>query len=129
MVLLTSGGLFDSRMWLLCAAAVHLVSDVASARAVQVAIFFITLLPKTTVSLLVQAKAGRDIRAAARAIRVADIRVERRLRPVAAGHPVARLIEQIGRASCRERVCQDVSISVVAVSVTKKNTQRSHNNT
>src|SRR3546814_15317785 len=27
---------------------------------------------------------------------------------------------QIGRASCRERVCQSVSISVVAVSLTKK---------
>src|SRR3546814_19378238 len=27
---------------------------------------------------------------------------------------------QIGRASCRERVCQDVSISVVAVSLKKK---------
>src|SRR3546814_13213534 len=34
---------------------------------------------------------------------------------------------QIGRASCRERVCQYVSISVVAVSLKKKktyNTQR-----
>src|SRR3546814_11919918 len=29
---------------------------------------------------------------------------------------------QIGRASCRERVCQYVSISVVAVSLKKKNT-------
>src|SRR3546814_123354 len=28
---------------------------------------------------------------------------------------------QIGRASCRERVCQNVSISVVAVSLKKKN--------
>src|SRR3546814_14706400 len=28
--------------------------------------------------------------------------------------------EEIGRASCRERVCQYVSISVVAVSLTKK---------
>src|SRR3546814_18333670 len=28
---------------------------------------------------------------------------------------------QIGRASCRERVCQYVSISVVAVSLKKKN--------
>src|SRR3546814_14161601 len=28
--------------------------------------------------------------------------------------------EQIGRASCRERVCQYVSISVVAVSLKKK---------
>src|SRR3546814_17151706 len=27
--------------------------------------------------------------------------------------------QEIGRASCRERVCQDVSISVVAVSLTK----------
>src|SRR3546814_13489086 len=31
-------------------------------------------------------------------------------------------IHQIGSASCRERVCQDVSISVVAVSVKKKKT-------
>src|SRR3546814_20966014 len=30
-------------------------------------------------------------------------------------------IYQIGRASCRERVCQYVSISVVAVSLKKKN--------
>src|SRR3546814_20836816 len=30
-------------------------------------------------------------------------------------------ITQIGRASCRERVCQYVSISVVAVSLKKKN--------
>src|SRR3546814_9302667 len=29
--------------------------------------------------------------------------------------------EKIGRASCRERVCQYVSISVVAVSLKKKN--------
>src|SRR3546814_15391028 len=29
--------------------------------------------------------------------------------------------EEIGRASCRERVCQYVYISVVAVSLTKKN--------
>src|SRR3546814_19250879 len=29
-------------------------------------------------------------------------------------------VEQIGRASCRERVCQYVSISVVAVSLKKK---------
>src|SRR3546814_18409821 len=29
---------------------------------------------------------------------------------------------QIGRASCRERVCQYVEISVVAVSLKKKNT-------
>src|SRR3546814_11957249 len=28
---------------------------------------------------------------------------------------------QIGRASCRERVCQSVAISVVAVSIQKKN--------
>src|SRR3546814_17468456 len=35
---------------------------------------------------------------------------------------------QIGRASCRERVCQYVSISVVAVSLTKKNTINTENN-
>src|SRR3546814_13551653 len=33
---------------------------------------------------------------------------------------LALLIRQIGRASCRERVCQYVSISVVAVSLKKK---------
>src|SRR3546814_13478329 len=31
---------------------------------------------------------------------------------------------QIGRASCRERVCQYVEISVVAVSLKKKSTQK-----
>src|SRR3546814_13527843 len=31
---------------------------------------------------------------------------------------------EIGRASCRERVCQYVSISVVPVSVTKKTTSK-----
>src|SRR3546814_18623454 len=33
----------------------------------------------------------------------------------------ARRLAEIGRASCRERVCQYVSISVVAVSLKKKN--------
>src|SRR3546814_17034367 len=33
--------------------------------------------------------------------------------------------QQIGRASCRERVCQDVAITVVAVSL-KKNKYKSH---
>src|SRR3546814_20252088 len=40
------------------------------------------------------------------------------------------LPRQIGRASCRERVCQYVSISVVAVSLTQKITKSpisSHN--
>src|SRR3546814_19407403 len=37
----------------------------------------------------------------------------------AATHPVTL---QIGRASCRDRVCPSVSISVVAVSVKKRNT-------
>src|SRR3546814_20549495 len=40
-------------------------------------------------------------------------------RPLAAAG--RRMHEQIGRASCRERVCQYVSISVVAVSFNKKN--------
>src|SRR3546814_11282811 len=35
-------------------------------------------------------------------------------------YPSWRLDEKIGRASCRERVCQDVSILVVAVSLKKK---------
>src|SRR3546814_16073263 len=34
---------------------------------------------------------------------------------------------QIGRASCRERVCQYVSISVVAVSLKKKTTETQKN--
>src|SRR3546814_21096103 len=33
-----------------------------------------------------------------------------------------RFFHEIGRASCRERVCQSVSISVVAVSLKKKST-------
>src|SRR3546814_19672027 len=41
-------------------------------------------------------------------------------------------IEKIGRASCRERVCQYVYISVVAVSLKKKNnisiTENNHSN-
>src|SRR3546814_18312186 len=40
------------------------------------------------------------------------------------GHSHRRIVH-IGRASCRERVCQYVSISVVAVSLKKK----THNNT
>src|SRR3546814_14064320 len=35
---------------------------------------------------------------------------------------------KIGRASCRERVCQYVSISVVAVSLKKKITTKTNNN-
>src|SRR3546814_18531461 len=35
-------------------------------------------------------------------------------------------IDQIGRASCRERVFQDVSISVVAVSLKKNNIKTHH---
>src|SRR3546814_15517493 len=34
---------------------------------------------------------------------------------------------QIGRASCRDRMCQYVSISVAAVSLKKKTTQIHHN--
>src|SRR3546814_19058437 len=33
---------------------------------------------------------------------------------------ITRAIQKLGRASCRERVCQYVSISVVAVSLKKK---------
>src|SRR3546814_11788662 len=36
------------------------------------------------------------------------------------GRGLARIDEQIGRASCRERVCQYVEISVVAVALKKK---------
>src|SRR3546814_12974379 len=37
---------------------------------------------------------------------------------------VPRALPQIGRASCRERVCQYVSLSVVAVSFKNTNTRR-----
>src|SRR3546814_20585524 len=40
-----------------------------------------------------------------------------------AGRLVARLLDEIGRASCRGRVCQYVSISVVDISLTKKQHQ------
>src|SRR3546814_19583557 len=36
---------------------------------------------------------------------------------------IAAIEREIGRASCRERVCQYVSISVVAVSLKKKNSK------
>src|SRR3546814_14801975 len=42
-------------------------------------------------------------------------------------HPervLEKAIKEIGRASCRERVCQYVSISVVAVYLKKKNTRK-----
>src|SRR3546814_13510621 len=39
--------------------------------------------------------------------------------------PFKKVSDQIGRASCRERVCQYVYISVVAVSLKHKNTLRS----
>src|SRR3546814_11267092 len=38
--------------------------------------------------------------------------------------PRGRGLAEIGRASCRERVCQYVSISVVAVTLKKKHVQR-----
>src|SRR3546814_16079958 len=37
---------------------------------------------------------------------------------------ITRIRKQIGRASCRERVCQSGQISVVAVSLKKKNKQK-----
>src|SRR3546814_17935917 len=40
-----------------------------------------------------------------------------------AARVAAHLRDEIGRASCRERVCQYVSISVVAVSLKKKKMQ------
>src|SRR3546814_16694013 len=49
----------------------------------------------------------------------------RDLAPALARLPgVGRHAEEIGSASCRERVCQSVSISVVVVSLKKKNTER-----
>src|SRR3546814_13945775 len=39
-----------------------------------------------------------------------------------------RLVAEIGRASCRERVCQYVSLSVVAVSLKKKKVNIEHEN-
>src|SRR3546814_14127082 len=44
----------------------------------------------------------------------------------AEGQRAAAGLDQIGRASCRERVCQYVSISVVAV-LLKKNKNNIHN--
>src|SRR3546814_10403103 len=41
-------------------------------------------------------------------------------RPAPAARRGKRMVIKIGRASCRERVCQDVKISVVAVSVKNK---------
>src|SRR3546814_19623995 len=38
-----------------------------------------------------------------------------------------KFVEEIGRASCRERVCQYVSISVVAVTLKKKNNTKKNN--
>src|SRR3546814_17004875 len=38
------------------------------------------------------------------------------------------ILGEIGRASCRERVCQTVWISVVAVPLKKKNTRNPHHN-
>src|SRR3546814_21178668 len=43
------------------------------------------------------------------------------------GRKIATLEYEIGRASCRERVCQYVEISVVAVSITKKETTNTTN--
>src|SRR3546814_16179898 len=43
-----------------------------------------------------------------------------------ARHEARNLQHEIGRASCRERVCQYVSISVVAVSLKKKTYERSN---
>src|SRR3546814_13404540 len=47
-------------------------------------------------------------------------------RALASGKPAILhcLLDQIGRASCRERVCQYVSISVVAVSLNNKTNNR-----
>src|SRR3546814_11550838 len=91
-----------------------------------------TLFPYTTLfrsksSASLDVEAGRGVAAGGpRTIGVADIGIEPRLGAVAAGHAVARLVEQqplqivgvlerigrqldeIGRASCRERVCQYV---------------------
>src|SRR3546814_15339620 len=41
---------------------------------------------------------------------------------VSGAHPDQTYHEQIGRASCRERVCQYVSISVVAIDLNTNNT-------
>src|SRR3546814_20974171 len=38
-------------------------------------------------------------------------------------------LDQIGRASCRDRVCQSVEISVVAVSFKQKNNRTKRSNT
>src|SRR3546814_16195976 len=49
------------------------------------------------------------------------------LAPSTPRHGDMAAIKEIGRASCRERVCQYVSISVVAVSLKTKKNQHTHN--
>src|SRR3546814_14726943 len=77
---------------------------------------------RTTTGRLVRLD-GVGIRRAAKAILSVlplDAFVEQ---PVLRMEVVGRPGEKIGRASCRERVCQYVSISVVAVSLKKKKCQ------
>src|SRR3546814_5865569 len=92
-ILLPYTPLFRARLRLLDAAPVQPASAVAHARTVQVAIYFITLLLKSSASLDVDA--GRGVVAGGpRTIGVADFGIEPRLGAVAAGHAVARLVEQ-----------------------------------
>src|SRR3546814_16296801 len=62
-------------------------------------------------------------RACRRAPRAPSASARRRAGPAGPSSAPPRLPDrdQIGRASCRDRVCQYVSISVVAVSLKKKN--------
>src|SRR3546814_16694726 len=55
-----------------------------------------------------------------------DVEVAVHLRKAEARRRAARLIgrQELGRPTCRERVCQTVSISVVSVSFTKKKLQK-----
>src|SRR3546814_9625553 len=78
-ILLPYTPLFRARLRLLYAAPVQPASEVAHARTVQVAIFFITLLLKSSASLDVEA--GRGVVAGGpRTIGVADFGIEPRLR-------------------------------------------------
>src|SRR3546814_20589596 len=56
------------------------------------------------------------------ALEALDDRLQRLFRHVVAFLAERLLQDQIGRASCRERVCQYVEISVVAVSLNTKKT-------
>src|SRR3546814_16973705 len=71
--------------------------------------------------LLADALAGTD---PAASIILLDIRLPRILAAALVGAAPGLCGAEIGRASCRERVCQYVFVSVVAVSLQKKKTNK-----